>query len=429
MNHATPPLDCSSPSGHPDPKILWSEVLSKIAGKVGVHSCETWFRPVRLVGCDASVLRLRAPTETFAACVMNAFGDLLRQTVADVFGTNRELVMEAPVPAPPAASPADTLPVVQAAALEKGSPGCNWLIEKLWLAESVGFLGSPPKHFKSWLAMEMAVSVASGAPCLGTFPVPTPGPVLLYAAEDSAPAVRQRLESLALHHRVELERLPLWVITADSLRLDRPDDRERLEATVAQYKPRLLILDPLIRLHQQDENASGPMAALLGFFRALQRKAADAIALIHHTRKMAAPSGAGYSLRGSSDFYAWTDAFLHLQRRHGRLTLTAEHRAAPPFGPIALDLIHSESGQPHLAIVAGDTSIITQEPLGDPRPPDALPTRVLQLLSESSEARSVSDLRAVLRVRNQRLVESLRQLTAQGRIQRVDHGYEIIRSP
>jgi hypothetical protein len=360
---------------------------------------------------------------------MNAFGDLLRQTVADVFGTNRELVMEAPVPAPPAASPADTLPVVQAAALEKGSPGCNWLIEKLWLAESVGFLGSPPKHFKSWLAMEMAVSVASGAPCLGTFPVPTPGPVLLYAAEDSAPAVRQRLESLALHHRVELERLPLWVITADSLRLDRPDDRERLEATVAQYKPRLIILDPLIRLHQQDENASGPMAALLGFFRALQRKAAVAIALIHHTRKMAAPSGAGYSLRGSSDFYAWTDAFLHLQRRHGRLTLTAEHRAAPPFGPIALDLIHSESGQPHLAIVAGDTSISTQDPLGDPPPPDALPTRVLQLLSESSEARSVSDLRAVLRVRNQRLVESLRQLTAQGRIQRVDHGYEIIRSP
>jgi len=281
MNHATPPVDCSSPSGPPDPKILWSEVLSKIAGKMGVHSFETWFRPVRLVGCDASALRLRAPTETFAACLMNAFGDLLRQTVAEVFGTNWELVMEASVPASPAASPADTLPVVQAAALEKGSPGCNWLIEKLWLAEAVGFLGSPPKHFKSWLAMEMAVSVASGAPCLGTFPVPTPGPVLLYAAEETAPAVRRRLESLALHHRVELERLPLWVITADSLRLDRTDDRERLEATVAQYKPRLLILDPLIRLHQQDENASGPMAALLGFFRALQRKAAVAIALIH----------------------------------------------------------------------------------------------------------------------------------------------------
>src|SRR3990172_8267941 len=113
----------------------------------------------------------------------------------------------------------------------------------------------------------MALSVASVSPFLGSFAVPTPGPVLLYAAEDSAAAVRQRLESLALHHRVELERLPLWVITADSLRLDQPDDRERLEATVARFQPRLLILDPLIRLHQQDENASGPMAALLGFFR------------------------------------------------------------------------------------------------------------------------------------------------------------------
>ena len=427
MNHATLPLDCSCASPPPDPKSLWSSVLSKIAGKIDAHSFDTWLRPVSIAGCDATVLRLTAPNENFATWLMDGFGGLLRQTVAEVFGTSRELVIEAPVPELQAASRAATLPVVQAAALQEGSPGCNWLIERLWLAEAVGFLGSPPKHFKSWLAMEMAVSVASGAPCLGAFPVPTPGPVLLYAAEDTAPVVRQRLESLALHHRVELERLPLWVITADSLRLDLPDDRERLEATVAQYQPRLLILDPLIRLHQQDENASGPMAALLGFFRSLQRKAAVAIALIHHTRKNPAPSGTGYSLRGSSDFYAWTDAFLHLQRHHGRLTLTAEHRAAPPFGPVALELVHSNDGHLHLALVAADTAVAPDATRDSP-PPDALQARVLQLLSQSSEPRSVSDLRASLRVRNQRLIESLRQLTAQGKIQRMDHGYAILRS-
>jgi len=430
MSHETPspPRDSSSAGGSPDPKALWSAVLSKIAGKVGRHSFDTWFRPVTIAGCDATALRLNVPNETFAAWLMGAYGDLLRHTVAEVFGTSRELVIAARAPEPSVASSAPTLPVVQAASLEKGSPGCDWLIEKLWLAEAVGFLGSPPKHFKSWLAMEMAVSVASGAPCLGSFAVPTPGPVLLYAAEDSAAAVRQRLESLALHHRVELERLPLWVITADSLRLDQPDDRERLEATVARFQPRLLILDPLIRLHQQDENASGPMAALLGFFRALQRKAAVAIALIHHTRKMPTPSGAGYSLRGSSDFYAWTDAFLHLQRRRGRLTLTAEHRAAPPFGPVALELVHSEGGLPHLTLIAADIAM-APEAMRDSPTPDALHTRVLQLLSESSEPRSVSDLRAALRVRNQRLVESLRQLSAQGKLQRTDHGYSIRQSP
>jgi hypothetical protein len=426
MNHATPPSDGNGTSGPPNSKALWSVALSTIAGKIDRHSFDTWFGPVSIAGCDATALRLQVPNEYFRTWLMDAYGDLLRQTVAEVFGSGCELVIAAPGLNPSVASPAAMLPVVQAAALEKGSPGCNWLIERLWLAEAVGFLGSPPKHFKSWLAMEMAVSVASGAPCLGAFPVPTPGPVLLYAAEDTAPAVRQRLESLALHHRVELERLPLWVITADSLRLDQPDDRERLEATVAQYQPRLLILDPLIRLHQQDENASGPMAALLGFLRSLQRKAAVAIALIHHTRKMSTPSGAGYSLRGSSDFYAWTDVFLHLQRRHGRLTLTAEHRSAPPFGPVALDLVHSDDGHPHLALVAGDATT-TPDPAGNSPPPGGLSTRILQILSESSEPRSVSDLRACLRVRNQRLIDSLRQLVGQGKIHRIDHGFAVLR--
>lgn len=419
----------SSPSdAGSDPQTLWRSLLSKIADKVGRHSFDTWFAPIEFAGYDAAALRLTVPSQDFRERLLNSFGDLLRQVAGEVFGSPRELVVVAPVPVVSHALPTATLPVVQAAALEKGSPGCNWLIERLWLAQAVGFLGSPPKHYKTWMAMEMAVSVASGAPCLGAFPVPTPGPVLLYAAEDPVSAVRHRLQSLALHHRVDLERLPLWVITADSLRLDRPDDRERLDATVSQYQPRLLILDPLIRLHQQDENASGPMAALLGFLRSLQRKAGVAIALIHHTRKSPGPAGAGYSLRGSSDFYAWTDAFLHLHRRRGHLTLTAEHRAAPPFGPVAFELVHPDGGYPHLALVA-DSDVIAPDSTSDSAPVNPLATRILELLSQSTEPLPVAHLRARLRVRNQRLVETLRQLCLGGSICRTQDGYVIKRLP
>src|SRR5215467_7084538 len=41
----------------------------------------------------------------------------------------------------------------------------------------------------------MAVAVASGSACLSSFAVPSPGPVLLYAVEDSESALRSRLES------------------------------------------------------------------------------------------------------------------------------------------------------------------------------------------------------------------------------------------
>jgi len=414
MNQPGPNLDTAGLAA------LWPDVLSKLQSKAGAQVFATWFRPIVFAGWDGTLLRLSVPNDGFRLSLSDNYGELLRQTVAEIIGAETDLLIASPTTEPEQAAARGTLPVVQAAALQQSSPGCRWLIEQLWTAGAVGFLGAPPKHYKTWLAMEMAVSVASGAPCLGSFPVPSPGPVLLYAAEDSASAVRERLEALALHHRVELDRLALWVITADSLRLDRSDDREKLEATVARFQPRLLVLDPLVRLHQLDENASGPMAALLGFFRSLQRKTGAAIALIHHTRKN--PAVAGYSLRGSSDFYAWTDSFLQLQRRRGQLTLTAEHRSAPPFGPVAIELAQQENTHAHLEIITGTTHAAADP---DSDPPDNLNPRILDLLSTGTEPLTAAQLRSRLRVRNQRLVEALRQLSSQAKIVRMENGYAL----
>jgi RecA-family ATPase len=205
-----------------------------------------------------------------------------------------------------------------------------WLIDQLWTAQAVGIIGGNPKSYKTWLALEMAV--ASGSACLDSFAVPSAGPVLLYAAEDSASALRLRLESLTHHHGIPLVYLDMRVITADSLRLDRTAGQERLAATLLLHRPALLILDPLVRLHAIDENAAGEIAALLGYLRALQRQSGSAIALVHHARKnVATHGGAGYSLRGSSDLYAWVDSFLYLRRHHGQLMRCSPRNIALPL--------------------------------------------------------------------------------------------------
>src|SRR5262249_60505625 len=97
----------------------------------------------------------------------------------------------------------------------------------------------------------------AGAPCLGRFSVPTPGRVLLYAAEDAHPVVRRRLEGIAAAAGVDLRDLDIQVITAPILRLDLAADRVALQEAVVRLQPRLLILDPFVRLHRIDENASG----------------------------------------------------------------------------------------------------------------------------------------------------------------------------
>ena len=86
------------------------------------------------------------------------------------------------------------LPVLKAHQLEVESPQRRWLIESLWARQAVGLLGGPPKCCKSWLGLDMALSVASATPCLGHFPVQQPGAALVYLAE-----VRATLEGSSAH--------------------------------------------------------------------------------------------------------------------------------------------------------------------------------------------------------------------------------------
>jgi len=318
---------------------------------------------------------------------------------------------------PTAAAP---FPVVRPCDLQAPALSTTpWLIDQLWTVQAVGIIGGTPKSYKTWLALEMAVAVASGSACLATFTVPSPGPVLLYAAEDSESALRLRLESLAHHHQIHLAYLDIRVITADSLRLDRTADQERLEATLMLHRPALLILDPLVRLHAIDENAAGEIAALLGYLRVLQRQTGSAIALVHHARKnVAANGGAGYSLRGSSDLYAWVDSFLYLRRHHGQLMLSAEHRSASGAEPLTLELANAESG-PYLRLASNAPELATRNPL---------PDQILALLGQSSEPRTAESIRSSLQVRNQRLVETLRQLCHQRKVVRLPQGY-VLASP
>ena len=156
------------------------------------------------------------------------------------------------------------LPVVRLGRIRSESRSHRWLIRGLWAEGAVGCIGGTPKSGKTWLALEMALSVASATPCLGRFPVPHRGTVLLYAAEDSAEALRDRARELASARGLDLEGLPVGLITEPSLRLDLPSHQLRLAATVAKLTPRLLVLDPLVRLHRADENSSSEISGLLG---------------------------------------------------------------------------------------------------------------------------------------------------------------------
>jgi hypothetical protein len=309
----------------------------------------------------------------------------------------------------------ETLPVVRAADLEELDPARRWLIEPLWIHAGVGTIGGLPKSCKSWLGLDMAVSVASGTPCLDTFPVQDPGGVLLYMAEDAGSLVKARLRGLCRHRGLHLNSLAIDVITAPVVRLDLAADQQRLEETVYRRAPRLLLLDPFVRLHQVNENAAGEVAAILGYLRALQRAYHVALIVTHHSRKNGSATG-GISLRGSGDFFAWVDTALSLRRRQHTLLLSVEHRAAAAPDPLTLSLLGTEQDM-HLGIVKADSPAAPSAPT--PAPTEHLDDTILKALENvGNDGLARAALRAAVRVRNERLGEALTRLTTTGQVTR-----------
>jgi hypothetical protein len=302
------------------------------------------------------------------------------------------------------------LPVVRLGRVKTEPDRQRWLIQGLWAEAAVGCIGGTPKSGKTWLALEMAMAVASGTPCLGRFPVPRRGTVVMYAAEDPAQAMKDRAVELARARNLDLDGLAVGLITEPALRLDVPGHQLRLSATVEALKPRLLVLDPLVRLHRADENSSSEISGLLGFLRALQRTHGVAIAVVHHVRKSGAGQP-GQSLRGSGDLHAWGDSNLYLLRRKGRLQLHAEHRSHPSPEPLGIELLSSPA------------RLEIQEL---PEVTDDLEQAVVTVLSEGPLSRT--RLRQRVRVRNERLGEALVRLEGAGRVCRTDAGWAVPRS-
>jgi len=310
------------------------------------------------------------------------------------------------------------LPVQAAHQLPVLPESQRWLVTDLWLDSAVGVVGGEPKCCKSFLGLDIAVSVASGTPCLRRYPVPTPGRVLLYAAEDALHIVRRRLEGICAAAHVSLTDLDVQVITAATVRLDLPADRHRLERTVERLKPRLLILDPFVRLHRIDENLSGEVAPLLAYLRELQRRYQLAVLLVHHAKKGGARIRAGQALRGSSEFHAWGDSNLYLRRIENELTLTIEHRAAPSLPPINLELV--ERGEA-LALQLRSDSL---DPVAEV-PPASVHERILQALRERDRPVPAAELRTLCPVRKATLYAQLQDLTRTGRIVSSPQGYRL----
>jgi len=312
----------------------------------------------------------------------------------------------------------DRLPTMLAHKLSDVQEEAKWLIDGLWLDRGVGFIGAQPKCGKSFLALDMAVAVSSGTPCLRHYTVPRTGSVVLYAAEDALCDVKNRLDGICRASGTSLDDLDIHVITVPVLRIDLERQQRQLRETLRQIQPKLVILDPFVRLHRSNENDSGEIAQILAFLRELNRIFETSIVVVHHAKKKSENERTGQALRGTSEFHAWTDSALFLKRtKDDRIIMSTEHRSAPSTNGI--ELILDQTNDDAISLRRTEPYLPPSENIEGP-PQE----RIESVIREATQPLSLNAVTKICRMRKSAISDVLTALQQQGKVEKTPGGYQ-----
>lgn len=235
-----------------------------------------------------------------------------------------------------------------------GKSNNAWLIERLLPESSTCLVAGDPKTRKSWLAGELLVSIATGTDCFGTYPVLKRGPVMMIQGEDSEAIIRDRLEAIARVRGATLKGLSdVSIVAGQNFALDNLEHFEALRTKVLADRPKLIIMDPLVRLIPNTaEGSTAQMSKILTKLRILQRESGTSIMLVHHN-KASKSKNAADNIRGSSDLRSWYDAAYFLTKPVGHVTqVTFEFKAFEEQPDFFFELKNLNGGLAPLALTS-----------------------------------------------------------------------------
>ena len=156
------------------------------------------------------------------------------------------------------------------------------------------------KSKKTFLTLNMTLAMASGRSFAG-FSVEKPSRVLHLSSEGGYFPTRERIQTMAKGFNEEALR-NIYSRKYVNMSIDVDDDYRELQSWIEETKPDVLVFDPLIRFHSQDENSSTAMNIVFRRFRELIDKYNLSIIIVHHTGKNTSLGGRGSSLiRGEYD--------------------------------------------------------------------------------------------------------------------------------
>jgi len=207
----------------------------------------------------------------------------------------------------------------------RSHPG--WLVEGFWMRRSHGIVAGEPKSFKSILTLDLAISVASGKPFLGQYPILEKGPVIIIQNENSDWIMKDRIEKMivskGLGGTLKLENrrlrgdfppnLPLYFVNQQGFLLNDPLHQQLVEKIVGEYKPVLVMFDPLYLMFDGDVNSAKDLSPILNWMLGLKHKYNTGIIVVHHWKKGESKARGGQRMLGSTTLHGWVESAWYIK--------------------------------------------------------------------------------------------------------------------
>lgn len=193
-------------------------------------------------------------------------------------------------------------------------PQRPWIARGYLLRGAVTVLSGASSVSKSTLAVAYSVSLALHQP-LHRFAPASACRVLIYNVEDDASEQRRRFSAVLRQFGVPPSALAGKVMRVGphdvgTLIGRDPETRElaltgamvELQRLIVEFRPDVLILDPLVELHTAEENDNTALRSIMARFRSLATSHDMAVIIVHHARKGASQAAPGDpdTLRGAS---------------------------------------------------------------------------------------------------------------------------------
>ncbi|MGO4416849.1 helicase RepA family protein [Cupriavidus sp. KB_39] len=213
------------------------------------------------------------------------------------------------------------------------------------LPGTFGLLVAPGATGKSQFALDTAVSLSLGRPvAAGLFPACSPGRVVFLAGEESDRLLAERIRCLLsldeqgnpdLHRNLIL--LPMAGESCILLEDGRPTALYDELSTIA-AGARLIIIDPLRRMHGGDENSSSDMTSFVVVMEQLARATGAAVLGVHHANRASiVDAGSQHAARGSSALVDGARWQLNLSRMDEKTATQHTISEAERMHYVALD--------------------------------------------------------------------------------------------